>query len=185
MAIRAKAGTPLADVRVREIDGREVRLGDLIERPTVLVVPRYYGCLPCRDYLAQVSRRYDEIEAAGGAAIGVSVGTTHQARWLSEERGIDFPLLVDAERHLYDALDLPKKWWVALNPRGWVSYGRAITHGERQGKVIEPNQLPGLAVLDADANAELIYRGRALGDYPPLDQVLAELATMVAAPTAA
>ena len=123
MAIRAKAGTPLADVRVREIDGREVRLGDLIERPTVLVVPRYYGCLPCRDYLAQVSRRYDEIEAAGGAAIGVSVGTTHQARWLSEERGIDFPLLVDAERHLYDALDLPKKWWVALNPRGWVSYG--------------------------------------------------------------
>ena len=28
-------------------------------------------------------------------------------------------------------------------------------------------------------------RGRALGDYPPLDQVLAELATILAAPTAA
>jgi hypothetical protein len=28
-----------------------VRIGDLVQQPTILVIPRYYGCLPCRDYL--------------------------------------------------------------------------------------------------------------------------------------
>lgn len=45
----------------------------------------------------------------------------------------------------------------------------------RQGRIIEPNQLPGLVVLDANANAVSIHRGRALGDYPPLGEVLGEL----------
>jgi hypothetical protein len=165
----------LADIAVEDRDGREVRIGDLVDRLTIIVVPRYYGCLPCRDYLQQVSDRLDEVEAAGGAALGISVGAAHQARWLIEERGIRFPLLVDPERHLYDAIDLPRKWWVGFNPRGWVNYGRAIARGSRQGRIIEPNQLPGLVVLNPNADAISIHRGKALGDYPPLDEVLVEL----------
>jgi peroxiredoxin len=167
--------TSLADVAVRDLDGRDVLIGDVVDRPTILVVPRYYGCLPCRDYLQQVSDRYDEIEALGGAAVGISVGAAHQARWLKDEKGIRFPLLVDPERHLYDAIDLPRKWWVGFNPRGWVNYARAVARGSRQGRIIEPNQLPGLVVLNARADAVSVHRGRALGDYPPLDQVLVEL----------
>ena len=98
--------TSLADVSVRSVDGAEVRLGDVVDRPTILVVPRYYGCLPCRDYLQQVSQRYDAVQAAGGRAVGVSVGAEHQARWLMEERGIRFPLLLDPDRRLYEAIDL-------------------------------------------------------------------------------
>lgn len=165
----------LAGIHVQSAEGEQIRLGDLVDRPTILVIPRYYGCLPCRDYLSQVSGRLDELEGAGVAALGVSVGAAHQARWLVEERGIRFPLLVDPERRVYDALDLPRKWWVTLNPRGWWNYARAIARGNRQGAIIEPNQLPGLAVLDAEANAVWVHRGRALGDYPPLDRVLAEV----------
>lgn len=29
-----------------------------MKRPTIVVIPRYYGCLPCRDYLRQASERY-------------------------------------------------------------------------------------------------------------------------------
>lgn len=172
------AATPpaLADIHVQTAEGEQIRLGDLVDRPTILVIPRYYGCLPCRDYLRQVSGRLGELEGVGVAALGVSVGAAHQARWLIEERGIRFPLLVDPERRVYDALDLPRKWWVSLNPRGWWNYARAIARGNRQGRIIEPNQLPGLAVLDAEANAVWIHRGRALGDYPPLDRVLAAAA---------
>lgn len=177
--------TPLRDIRVQSIDGQEIRLGDLVERPTILVIPRYYGCLPCRDYLRQVSERYDEVERAGGAALGVSVGAAHQARWLMEERGVRFPLLVDPERHLYDAIDLPRRWWVGLNPRGWVNYGRAIARGNRQGRIISPNQLPGLALLDAGATAIWVHRGRALGDYPKLELVLDKLARLTAGSAAA
>lgn len=173
----------LAEIGVRTVEGEEVRLGDLVERPTIMAIPRYYGCLPCRDYLRQLSERHDDVEAAGGSALGLSVGADYQARWLSEKYGIRFPLLVDPERHVYDALDLPRKWWVSLNPRGWWNYARAIARGNRQGKIIEPNQLPGVALLDANANAVWIHRGRALGDYPSVDRVLAELQKLSKAPS--
>lgn len=35
--------TRLADARVQTPDGRDVDLGDLVERPTILVLTRYYG----------------------------------------------------------------------------------------------------------------------------------------------
>jgi len=167
--------TSLAEITVQDADGADVRLGALIARPTIIVVPRYYGCLPCRDYLQQVSDHLDEVEAAGAAALGISVGAAHQARWLMEEWGIRFPLLVDPERRFYDAIDLPQRWWVGLNPRGWINYARALARGSRQGRIVAPNQLPGLVVVDEQVRPLSIHRGRALGDYPPLDWVLAEL----------
>jgi hypothetical protein len=176
----ARPVTPLAQVGVQTFDGEPVALGEVVDRPTVLVIPRYYGCLPCRDYLRRLSERLDEVQAAGGAALGVSVGAAHQARWLVEERGVRFVLLVDPDRRVYDALELPRRWWVSLNPRGWWSYARALVRGNRPGRIIEPNQLPGLALLDADANAVWVHRGRALGDYPALERVLGELQALAA-----
>jgi hypothetical protein len=169
--------TSLADITVRAANenGTDLQLGDVIDRPTILVIPRYYGCLPCRDYLRQVNDRYAEVEEAGGAALGVSVGADYQARWLREEWGIRFPLFVDPDRNVYEALELPRRWWVSLNPKGWWNYARAIARGSRQGRIIEPNQLPGLAIVSSGAEAIWIHRGRALGDYPKLDRVLAEL----------
>jgi hypothetical protein len=172
--------TALGQIGVRTFDGERVALGTLVDRPTILVIPRYYGCLPCRDYLRRLSERLDEVTGAGDAALGVSVGAAHQARWLIEEQGVRFPLLVDPDRRIYEALELPRRWWVSLNPRGWLTYARALLRGNRKGRIIEPNQLPGLAVLDADANAVWVHRGRALGDYPKLERVLAELQALVA-----
>jgi hypothetical protein len=40
----------LADIAVRAVDGTEIRLGNAVNRPTIVVIPGYYGCLPCRDY---------------------------------------------------------------------------------------------------------------------------------------
>ncbi len=61
-----------------------------------------------------------------------------------------------------------------------VDYARALARGNRQGRIIKPNQLPGLALLDADARAVWVHRGRALGDYPPIDRVLAQLGRLSA-----
>lgn len=50
----------------------------------------------------------------------------------------------------------------------------SLRRGSRQGRIIETNQLPGLVVVNANADA-LSIRGKALGDYPPLEVVLGEL----------
>jgi hypothetical protein len=94
-------------------------------------------------------------------------------------------LLVDPARRVYDALDLPRRWWVSLNPRGWWNYLRALRRGNRQGSIVEPNQLPGLALLDADANAVWVHRGKALGDYPPIHEVVSRLHALASSPAAA
>jgi hypothetical protein len=167
--------TSLADISVQTAAGEPVTLGEFVDRPTILVIPRYYGCLPCRDYLRRLSERLDQVEARGGAALAVSAGADYQARWLTEEQGVRFPLLVDPDRRVHTALELPRRWWVGLNPRGWWNYGRALARGNRQGRIIEPNQLPGLALLDAKARAVWVHRGRALGDYPSIELVLARL----------
>jgi AhpC/TSA family len=167
--------TSLADISVQTASGEPVRLGALVDRPTILVIPRYYGCLPCRDYLRRLSERLDEVEARGAAALAVSAGADHQARWLTEEQGVRFPLLVDPHRRVHSALELPRRWWVGLNPRGWWNYAGALARGSRQGRIIEPNQLPGLALLDEGARAVWVHRGRALGDYPAIERVLSML----------
>ena len=173
--------TTLAEIEVSSLDGAPVRIGDVVERPTILVIPRYYGCMPCRDYLRQAAERYGEVEAAGAAALGISVGADFQAAWLTEHYRIPFPLLVDPKRRVYDALELPRKLSVALNPRGWAKYAAAIAHGNRQGRVIEPFQIPGLALLDSSAAPVWVHRGQALGDYPPLDDVLDRVLRLTAA----
>jgi hypothetical protein len=161
------AGQALADRdQYHTLDGDSLTLGSLIDRPTILVIPRYYGCLPCRDYLRQVSARYDELEAADGAALGVSVGADFQARWLIEKYAIRFPLLVDPQCHVYDALYLPPRWWVGLNPRGWWKYAQAISRGNRQGRIVEPNQLPGFALLDEHADVVWMRRRARSGRLP-------------------
>lgn len=119
-----------------------------------------------------MSARLGELDGRGADALAVSPGAANQARWLLDEQGIRFPLLVDPQRRVFDALDLPRRWWVSINPRGWINYARAIARGNRQGRIVEPNQLPGLAILDAGANPAWVHRGRALGDYPKLERVL-------------
>ncbi|MBI2168532.1 MAG: AhpC/TSA family protein [Actinobacteria bacterium] len=171
---------PLADVKAQTASGEVVRIGDLVDRPTVLVVPRYYGCLPCRGYLRDVTAALPELAELGAGALAVSSGADFQARWLMEEQGVAFPLLVDPERHTHEALALPRRWWVALHPKGWWKYLRAIFRGNRQGRIVDPIQIPGLALLDEHAVARRIHRGRALGDYPPIATVLDELRNLSA-----
>ena len=164
----------LGEIQVHTTEGNPVSLGDLVSGPAILVIPRHYGCKDCHEYLSQLSGRLEEVSEAGGAALAVSVGADHQARWLMAGR-VRFSLLVDRQRRVHAALDLPRKRWVALVPGAWADYVRALIRGNREGTVIDPNQLPGLALLDASATAVWVHRGRTLDDYPKLDEVLARL----------
>lgn len=42
----------LAEIEVLYPDGTAVRIGDLVDRPTILVIPRYYGCLPGCNFIS-------------------------------------------------------------------------------------------------------------------------------------
>lgn len=64
---------------------------------------------------------------------------------------------------------------MSLNPRGGGTVSGPSLGATVRGRVIEPNQLPGLALLDANATAVRLHPGSALGDYPPVVEVVEEL----------
>ncbi len=130
--------------------------------------------MPCRDYLSQVRRSRGDIEALGASVLAVASGAAHQAQALQED-GMWFPLLVDPPKRVAAALGIGRIGLGWLDPTGWWTYGRALVRGARQGRITDPLQAPGIALLDVHGTARFVHRGTTLGDYPRLRTVLDRL----------
>lgn len=169
----------LLDLELEDVDGNVRRLGDVAPgRPLVLVLVRYYGCMPCRDYLGQVEAARDEIERMGFGVVGIGVAADYQAKALMDG-GIGYDLLLDAGRAIFDALSLGRfPWWRLTAPTTWLKYLRAAK-GARQGRITgHPLQSPGLAVLDPTGESLFVHRGKTLGDYPSIERLLEVLGSL-------
>ncbi len=167
-----KVGDTLPPLSLRDADGKPVELDDLLEQPVAIPLVRYYGCMPCRDFLVQLEEARPQLEAAGVRVVGVGGAADYQARHLMDN-GIGFPLLLDPDHVLYGALDVRRiHWWMMLAPRTWRNYLRAARRA-RQGRITaHPLQAPGFAIIDTDRTLRFLHRGTTLGDYPTVRQVI-------------
>lgn len=167
----------LSDLTLVNPQGREVRLGEVVDRPTVIDLVRYYGCSPCRAYLAALAERHHEIDRSGGAILGVGPAAAYQAALL-QERGIPFPLLLDPGHQIAHRIGLGRQSLMqfAFDVRGWWRWLESWFHGGRQGAVTAGwAELPAVVVLDAAARVTWAYRGGFVGDYPPIEETLEHL----------
>jgi peroxiredoxin len=167
-------GDSIGAVEMTDIDGRPVDFDSLLDAPRVIALVRYYGCMPCRAYLHQLENIRPSLEAAGASVAAVGGAADYQARDLMEH-GIGFPLLLDPGHTLYRALDIHHiKWRQMLSPRTWRKYLSAARLA-RQGRITDhPLQVPGLAIIGPGRKVQTLHRGRTLGDYPPVSDVLEE-----------
>lgn len=137
--------------------------------------------MPCLGYLAQVCEAYPEVERLGAGAIAVGTGADFQARRLMDQgiagRAVPFPLLVDPDANLYRALDIGRvRWGHWLRRDVLARYGRAWRGGARPGKVTgDARRLSGVAVVDPDRRVRFLHRSESVGDYPPVEDLLAVL----------
>ncbi|MBW3562284.1 MAG: hypothetical protein KY437_07285 [Actinobacteria bacterium] len=130
-----------------------------------------------------MAKARDEIEALGAGVVAVGRTSREQAERL-ESRWVPYPCLVDPRGNLYKALGIrryqpkellePAKLWTLIR-----EYARGFAHGVMQGKPSGTNQLPGVAIIDADSRLRYLYDGSAIGDYPPVEEVLDELRRIV------
>lgn len=172
----------LSAVAVTDPEGREFRLGDLVDRPTIIDLVRYYGCAPCRHQLAQLATVYPSITSRGGAVLGIGPRAAYQARLLSTRRRIPFGLYLDPDHGAARAIGLGRQsllrfvfdlraWWRWL--KGFVRVGQgAITGGWWE--------VPAIVVVDAQCRVQWLYLGDSIGDYPPLTETLAHLDRVLA-----
>lgn len=61
-----------------------------------------------------------------------------------------------------------------LHPKGQLNYLKAMSNGRRPMKVTRGTiKSPGVVVLGPDLEVVWSYEGRIIGDYPPIDELLA------------
>jgi peroxiredoxin len=126
----------LEDVVLKDYEGRPVRLGDLWrERPAVLVFVRHFGCVFCRQMAVEIHRqrhRFDEIDVELAV---VGHGSPAQAAEFRRLQNVDLPLLVDADRRVYElagakVATLPE----LIGPRQILRGLRATILSRRRGR---------------------------------------------------
>ncbi|MEN8233645.1 MAG: hypothetical protein ABFR89_01820 [Actinomycetota bacterium] len=168
-----------AEIPLSDPDSEATTLAEFAADPLVVVLVRYFGCLPCQEFVRDLDRARDRLpEDARVIAVGGSAG--YQARWLRDTKGVEMPLLLDPEQRVRAVADLGDLTPLEMaSPSGAGSYVRSILSGFRpQVPTADATKAPGILLLDRDFSVAWVHRGHALGDYPPIDELIARVETV-------
>jgi peroxiredoxin len=167
----------LASAIVLDLDGGEVRLGELwAERAVVLVFVRHFGCIFCKQQVAELAPVAGDIAARGAELVVLGNGTVEQARRFRGEQGWRFRLLTDPGRESYRRAGMRRGLATVVAPsvlgRGLVAFAR----GFRQSEVLgDPLQQGGALVVAAGGQVLFRYVSRHAGDHPAPAELIAVL----------
>ena len=131
----------------------------------------------CREHVAQLREREKGFQLQGARVAAVGLGDMEYARLFREETGITFPLLIDADRVAYRALDLGVgSIFHVLRAVNHAARGRANAAGHRQHKLGKnPFQLGGSFIFGAGNVDIFVHVNETFGDNAPMADLLAAL----------
>lgn len=154
-------------------DGAAVEFASLAADPLVVVLVRYFGCLPCQAYLRDVDAARDRF-ADEARVIAVGGSADFQARWLRDDMGIGLPLLLDPDQQVRSLARLGNLTArQLLSPRGAARYVDALRDGLRPQRITRDTvRAPGVAIFGPGFELLWTRAGVRLGDYPSVDELV-------------
>jgi peroxiredoxin len=167
----------LADSKVLDPNGANVRLGDLWkDRPAVVVWLRHFGCLFCKEQTAEFRARSDEIEQRHARVVFVGNGSTRYAGGFRDEFCPECTVLTDPKLGSYKLIGARGGLMNTLGPQAWGAGIRAFRRGARQHTTKgHPFQQGGVLVVGPGNKVVYSYISKAAGDHPAVDEVLAAI----------
>lgn len=143
-------------------------------RHLVVQLVRYFGCLPCQEWLIGLDQLSADLDELGADAAAVGGSADYQAAWLRDERGVTMPLYLDPQHVFRHAVEMEKPLgWRMANPRGAAAYVRSLRHGYAPQKVTKDTvRSPGVVIIDSEHRVVWRYEGTRIGDYPEHSVVL-------------
>ena len=96
------------------------------------------------------------------------------ARAYVEQTGLEWPLLIDRERKLYQAFQMERgSWWAIANPVSIWRYVALMLRGRKLQKSGEDyRQMGGNVLLDPDGNIRLHHVSHHPHDRPEVREIL-------------
>lgn len=151
----AAAGTrraPLQGVMAEALNQHGASLlARSMEAPQLVVFLRHFGCMFCREALAQLARDRDRIEASGTRLVLVHMASDEEARDFFARYGLaDVDRISDPLRWLYFQLGLGKaSLWHLLDLRvWWRSFSAAVLNRHGIGRLTgSALQMPGVFLV--------------------------------------
>jgi hypothetical protein len=177
----------LGAATVLDTDGAAVPLAaEWADRPAVIVWLRHFGCVFCREQVAEIRATRGEIEALGGGIAFVGNGTARAAAWFQQRFAPDSTVLTDPDLVSYKAIGARSGLLSTLGPGAWGAGIRAFRSGARQSTTKgHAYQQGGLVVIAPRTKVLYQQISRAAGDHAPVSEVLAALAAARAIPIGA
>ena len=124
-----------ADLTVVTPEGDPVPVANLVTvRLLVVQLVRYFGCLPCQDWLMQLDQLAPSLSEHGISVAAIGGSADYQARWLRDEQGVGVPLFLDPDHQFRSAVGLDKRLGLKLlDPRGAAAYTRSLRRASGPG----------------------------------------------------
>jgi peroxiredoxin len=171
----------LAKLTVLDEHGTAVTLGSLWrERAAVLAFVRHFGCLHCREHVAQLRTIIDAIHAGGTELHVIGNGAPSFIAGFRETTGLATPVYTDPTLAVYRAAELPHGIATMVDVRAAAKTLRAFARGHRtvlrpQG---EQTQQGGVLVIDRDDRVVWQHVSKYPGDNAEPGAIVSALARL-------
>jgi len=159
-----------------DVDGRPVELASLWPHGPVLVVfLRHFGCIFCRELLAELQERSAELAQAGLLVVAIGLGEPRHALRIGHRYAPDITVLAAPTADAYAAYGIVRAGMKQiLSPRTFAAGARAALSGSVQTKPTGDQQMVGGAFVVAQQGAVRFAHYDAFpGDKPDLDRIVA------------
>lgn len=168
----------VASIALTDPDGNPTTLGEFGADPLVVILVRYFGCLPCQEFVRDLDGEFDRLPI-GSRVIAVGGSADYQARWLRDTKGVEMPLLLDPNQEVRAVAgvgDLSARQMSSLG--GATNYVKSLVRGFRpQVPTADATKAPGIVIFDSEFNVTWVHHGEMLGDYPTVDALIEQIAS--------
>jgi len=171
---RLRAGDAAPTATVVDVDGRPVELATLwSDGPVLLVFLRHFGCLFCRELLADLQARASDLAQAGLSVVAVGLGEPRHAQRLGRRHAPDITVLAAPTADSYAAFGIVRAGLKQLlSPRTVAAGTRAALRGNIQTQATGDQQMIGGAfVVDRSGKVRFAHYDAFPGDKPDLDRI--------------
>jgi len=173
---RLSVGDAAPAAVVLDVDGRPFDLASLWPHGPVLVVfLRHFGCIFCRELLAELQERSAKLAQAGLLVVAIGLGEPRHAQRIGGRLAPDITVLAAPTAAAYAAYGIVRASMMQiLSPRTFAAGARAALGGSVQTQPTGDQQMVGgTFVVDRQGVVRFAHYDAFPGDKPDLDRILA------------